>query len=210
VAAIGVLVVLAAWAFVKLQPTLPRLALPATPASAPAGPLDGRWEIAPGSVAGFRVRETALGMGNDVAGRTGSVTGALVVSGGQVTSAAFRVDLTAVTAGGKPQPQFARSLDVRQHPDATFTLAHPVTLGAAFASGATIHVTATGQFAMNGVSRLVTVTMSGRRDGTALQVTGSIPVAFPAWNISGPAGLGLLGSLAGHGEAEFLLILRQP
>jgi hypothetical protein len=41
-----------------------------------------------------------------------------------------------------------------------------------------------------------------------VQLAGSIPVAFRGWAIRGPKGYGLLGSLADHGIAEFLLILR--
>jgi hypothetical protein len=60
---------------------------------------------------------------------------------------------------------------------------------------------------LNGTSRPVTVTVSGRRDGTALQVAGSIPVTFSTWDITGPSGYGFLPSLANHGVAEFLLNL---
>jgi len=56
---------------------------------------------------------------------------------------------------------------------------------------------------------LVTFPVSARRDGTTLQVTGSIPVAFSAWGINRPAGFGFFGSLASHGAAEFLLVLSQ-
>lgn len=58
-------------------------------------------------------------------------------------------------------------------------------------------------------SHLVTVTLSGRRDGTALQAAGSIPVSFAEWGIQGPRGLGFFGSLAGQGSAEFLLTLHR-
>src|SRR3984957_7389835 len=142
-------------------------------------------------------------------GRTGAVTGALVVSGGRLTSAAIRVDLTAGKVGGKTQPQFAKSLGSGRYPDAIFILYRPVKLNPAFASGATIRVTATGLLELNGASRQVTFTVSGRRDGTALQVAGSIPVTFSAWDIKGPSGYGFLGSLANHGVAEFLLVLHR-
>jgi hypothetical protein len=56
----------------------------------------------------------------------------------------------------------------------------------------------------------VTVSISARRDGTTMQVAGSIPVTFSAWHITGPGGFGFLASLADHGTAEFLLTLRQP
>jgi polyisoprenoid-binding protein YceI len=206
-AALIVLVIAAAGAFVKLQPTLAPLGLPGSRAAAPAGPVDGTWQVAAGSAAGFRVRESVLGFGNDVVGRTSSVTGTVVISGPQVTEASFRVGLTAITVNGKKQAQFAESLGTQGHPDASITLAEPVTLSPGFDSGATISTTVRAQLTMHGVSRLVTFPVSGRRDGTELQLTGQIPVAFPAWHISGPAGFGFLGALASHGVAEFFLVL---
>lgn len=186
-AAGAAIVVLAAWVFIKFQPTASPLALPPGPASAPAGPLDGSWAVAAGSPAGFRVQETAPGMSNDTIGRTSAVTGTVVISGGRVTSAAFRIDLAAITVNSKTQPQFATNLRTGPYPDATFTLATPVTLSPAFTAGGTASLTATGQLAMNGTTHQVTVSVSARRDGTTLQVAGSIPVTFSAWHIKGRA-----------------------
>ena len=173
------------------------------------GPLDGTWAAGSGSVAGFRVRETALGFSNEIVGRTNAVTGTIVIAGNRVIGATFRVSLTTIKVSGKTQPQFARSLGTGDHPTATVTLAEPVTLGPAFTSGTAITRTAAGYLTMNGVSRLVTFTISARRDGSALQAAGSIPVTFPGWGIEEPGGFGLLGSLANHGTAEFLLILHR-
>ena len=131
---------LGSWAFIKFQPTLPPLALSA--ASPPTGALDGTWAVSTGSVAGFRVPETAFGMSNNVVGRTTGVSGTVVITGDRVTSATFRIDLA---LNGKPQPQFAKSLDTRSFPEATFTLAKPVELGSSFASGAIVNLTATGR-----------------------------------------------------------------
>lgn len=208
-AGLATLLVLAIWAFIRFQPTPAPLALPAAPAAAPAGPLDGTWAVSAGSVAGFRVPETALGMSNDTVGRTTAVSGTIVLSGDQVTAATFRIGLTALKADGKSQPQFARSLDTPRFPVATFTLTEPVTVGSSLATGGTVNVTAAGRLSMDGVTRPVTVTVAGRRDGSALDVAGTIPVAFSAWDIKGPGGYGFLGSLADHGVAEFLLILHQ-
>jgi hypothetical protein len=153
-------------------------------------------------VAGFRVQETALGFSNDAVSRTSVVSGVLTVSGGRVTQARFRVDLTTVKINDKTQPQFGGSLGTQAHPIATFTRSHPVPLGSAFASGATITSTAVGVLAMNGFSRPATVTIRGRRDGPVLRVAGCIPVQFKP-----PAGYGIFGSLASRGIAEFSLIL---
>jgi len=78
-----------------------------------------------------------------------------------------------------------------------------------FASGTAKGVTATGRLAMHGVSRIVTVTIHGRRAGAALHAAGSIPISFSAWNIKGPAGYGFLASLASRGTGEFLLTFRR-
>jgi hypothetical protein len=55
----------------------------------------------------------------------------------------------------------------------------------------------------------VTATISARRDGSELQVAGQIPVELAYWGIQAPAGAGLLGALADHGEAEFRLNLHR-
>jgi hypothetical protein len=52
-------------------------------------------------------------------------------------------------------------------------------------------------------------TVSGRRNGAALQVAGSVPIVLSDWGIKGPAGFGPLGSLSDHGVAEFLLALNK-
>lgn len=195
--------------FIKFQPDPPPLALPTARAAAPAGPLGGTWAAGPGSVTGFRVQETVLGFSNDVAGRTDAVAGTLTISGGRVTQASFRIGLTTVMVNGKTQSQFTASLGTRSHPVATFTLTRPVTLAPAFASGATIKITAAGQLTIHGATRPVSVTISSRRDGPELQAAGSIPVAFSGWGIKGPGGFGPFGSLANHGIAEFRLILHR-
>jgi polyisoprenoid-binding protein YceI len=208
-AALVVLVVAAVALIIKLQPTQPPLALPATAASTPAGPLSGTWQAGPGSVAGFRVAESALGFSNDVVGRTSSVSGALTISGDQVTHAVFRVGLTAIKVSGKTQAQLANSLGTQADPTATIALSGPVTAGSAFASGATITRTAVGQLTMHGVTRPATVTITARRDGTVVQVAGSIPVTFSTWGIRPPGGFGFFGSLADQGIAEFYLVLHR-
>jgi hypothetical protein len=135
------------------------------------------------------------------------VAGTVVIARQQVTEARFRVDLTTITVNGKTQAQFVQSLGTQADPDALITLVEPVTLDPAFASGATGSVTVRARLTMHGVARLVTFSVSGRRDGTELRLTGAIPVTFSAWHITRPTGSGFLGSLANHGVAEFLLIL---
>lgn len=209
IAALAVVVVSAVVLYVKGEPSAPALPLPAGAVRPPSGQLEGTWHVADGSVAGFRLKQTVLGMGNYIGGHTSAVTGSVVLSGDRVISATLRVQLTAIKVSGKTQPQFGASLGTSQHPVAAFTLSAPVALSPAFAAGGTTTVRATGQLAMNGITHLATVTMSARRDGTVLQAAGTIAVSFARWDIKQPAGFGFLGSLASHGDAEFRLVLHR-
>lgn len=204
-----VIVVAGAVIFAKSQPSAVPLALSAGAVRPPSGPADGAWDVTAGSVAGFRIRESALGFGNDVTGRTTAVTGTAVISGDQVTSAAFRIGLTAITVGGKPSPQFAASVDASAYPDATITLAGPVRLPAGFGAGRTVTAELPGQLTLRDVTRPVTITLSARRDGAAVEVAGSLPVAPAHWGITLPSGFGFLGGLSSTATAEFLLVLHK-
>jgi polyisoprenoid-binding protein YceI len=207
VVVIILLVVGAIAGFIKAPAPSP-LALP-TAASMPVGPLDGTWDIATGSVAGFRVQQSAVGVSNDLVGRTNVVKGTITVTDSQVTSATLRMDLNTIKVGGKTSPQFATSLDTQGNPSATFALTQPMPLSTAFTSGATLKGTAIGQLSMHGTSHPVTFAISERRDGEALQFAGSTPIALADWGIKAPQGYGFLGSLANHGEAEVLLVLHR-
>jgi len=63
--------------------------------SAGAG-LDGTWTITDGSQVGYRVTEVLFGQDTEGVGRTSSVTGSIEISGTQVTSGSFEVDMTTV------------------------------------------------------------------------------------------------------------------
>lgn len=101
----------------------------------------------------------------------------------------------------------ATGLAAGRYPDATVTLARPVPLPAGFASGTRVTFTAPAELTLRGVDHPATATITARRDGTAVQAAGSIPVAFATWGITGPQGFGPFGSLADRGTAEFRLIL---
>jgi polyisoprenoid-binding protein YceI len=196
-------------AAIKLQPTPEPLAVPAN-ASAPVGPVDGTYQPTSGSVAGFRIQQTVLALTSDVVGRTDDITGTVRIADGQAVTADLRVGLLTLASGdAKPAPQFGISLDTQQYPDATIKLTQPVTLDAAFASGTTRTVNTAATLTLHGITRTVTMPLSLRRDGTNIDVAGSIPVAFADYGIAGPEGYGALGSLADHGEAEFLLVLHR-
>lgn len=186
----------------------PPLTLPVSSAQPPVGPLDGRWSVADGSTAGFRVDQIVLGMHAAVVGRTPAVSGSVDIAGTRVTGASFAIDLTTLSVNGKVPAQIAISLDTAADPVATVELARPVVLPTGLAAGGPVTTTATGVLTLRGVAHAVTISLNARRDGDTIQVAGSMPVAFAGWGIEGPAGLGALGSLDDHGVAEFLVVLR--
>ncbi|HUN34191.1 MAG TPA: YceI family protein [Trebonia sp.] len=193
---------------VTLTPQPAPLALPKEVAG-PSGPLDRTWRVGTGSVAGFRIRETVIGFSNDVTGRTGDVSGTVVLAGSQVSRAAFQVSLTTIAVNGKArQPQLVQSLGVTLHPDATLALTRPLPLPSAFSTGGVVTTTAMATLTLNGITRPVTVSLSARRDGVAIDAAGSLPVSFASFGITGPRGYGAFGALASNGTAEFMLILR--
>jgi len=207
VAALIVLLLAAVAVAVKLQPVPAPLALPPNPA-APTGPVDGTWQVAPGSVAGFRIQQTVLLLHSEVVGRTSDITGTVTVAAGRATAANLQINLLALTTGDrKPAPQFGTSLDTKQYPTATVALAQPIPLDAAL-SGNAATLTATGSLTLHGVTRTATVSLALRRDGANLDIAGQLPVAFTDYSLASPTGYGPIGSLADHGIAEFLLILR--
>ena len=182
------------------------LALPkldAATAGTGRAPVDGTWTAGKGSLAGYRVREDFLGPGNSLVGRTSAVTGQIVVAHDSVTSASFRVDLTAVTANGKAQPQLAKILDTARFPAAAVTLTAPIIPGSRLVMNKTFTVKVTGLLTMHGITRAVSFAATVRYSGSLLEAAGSIPVTFSDWNIDVPQ------FLQNHAQLEFLLILQR-
>ncbi len=213
VASLVVLVVLAVATFGAVAAYLrtsadPPFALPAGAAAQPAGGLDGEWTVSSGAEAGFRVGQTVLFMNGEVDGRTSDVTGMATFAADRATGASFQVDLTTIKANGKASPQFEQSLDTANYPTATVALAGPVSLGSGFATGTTLTTSVAAKLTLRGRTRDVTASLSARRDGSNIDVAGSIPITFSDWGMPQPTGFGPLGSLADHGSAEFLLVLR--
>jgi polyisoprenoid-binding protein YceI len=195
-------------------PVPARLAL--EPAARPGGSgasrpelrgVDGAWRPTSGSRAGYRVHETLFGQGTTAVGRTEAVRGRLVISATTVESATFTVDLRTVSSDREPRDaQFrGRIMDTARFPNATFELSSPVRLSALPENLELIDVTARGRLTLHGTTRAVRVRLAARRNGTRIEINGSIPVGFADYGIPNPS----LGpaSTDDHGEIELLLVL---
>jgi polyisoprenoid-binding protein YceI len=190
-------------------PAPAKLSLAASPtagAALTAQQVDGRWTVSSGSQAGYRVQEVLAGQNNTAVGRTSSVTGSLRVIGSTVTSASFTVDLRSVRSdSGDRDAQFnGRIMDTQRFPHAIFTLTKPIALGPIPRVNQTLKVTAVGTLAMHGVTKPVTATMQARDAGSALAISGEIPVVFANWDIANPS-FGSFVKTKNSGLVEFLL-----
>ena len=179
----------------------------ATEPTPAAGGVDGRWTVAAGSEAGYRVPEVLNGQSTEAVGRTTAVTGELTIAGTTATAATFTVDMTTVASNeSRRDNQFrGRIMDVATHPTATFELSEPIDFGAVPAEGARLTAEAAGRLTLRGRTNPVTFTVEAERTGGTIRVAGSIPITFSDYGIPNPsAGPAQVGD---EGELEFLLVL---
>lgn len=171
--------------------------------------VDGVWEVADGSIVGYRVKEILFGQDNEAVGRTSEVTGSIRISGTTVAEATFTADLTSVRSDQERRDsQFrGRIMDVATYPTAMFRLTNPIELGSVPPEGGRAEFTATGELTLRGTSREVTFRLQAERGGGTIRVAGSIPIVFADWGIPNPS-FGPI-STSDRGELEFLLVLRR-
>ena len=167
--------------------------------------IEGTWEVAAGSTAGYRATEVLFGQTNEAAGRTEDVTGTLVIEGTTAAEASFEVDLTTLESDedlrdGQVQN---RILETSQFPTATFELTGPIDFGEVPDDLVEITTEATGELTVHGVTKAVTFDLTARRNGDAIEVTGSIPITWADYDISDPSGGP--AQVEDGGEMEFAL-----
>jgi len=167
--------------------------------------VDGSWKVASGSQVGYRVSEILFGQSHVAVGRTSSIQGSFVLNGTTVESGSFTADMRMVTSDqSRRDEQFnGRIMETSTYPTGTFVLDGPVELGSLPADGVTRTVRVSGTLTLHGTKRRVTFELSGRRTGSKLQVSGSIPITFADWDIPDPS-FGPI-STQDHGTLEFLL-----
>jgi polyisoprenoid-binding protein YceI len=169
--------------------------------------LDGNWKVTGGSQAGYRVNEVLFGQSTTAVGRTNNVTGQMAINGTTGSSADFSVDLTTVTSDQSQRDrQFqGRIMNTSEFPNATFKLTEPIDFGSIPSGSNPINVKATGDLTLRDTTKSVTVDLQARRDGSNIDVVGSIPIVFSDWSIPNPSNGPV--TTQDHGQIEFLLVL---
>ncbi|WP_323671671.1 YceI family protein [Candidatus Poriferisodalis multihospitum] len=183
--------------------------------------LDGTWAVdaetgeftlddATGSFAGFRVDEELARIGAFTAvGRTGDVSGTLVIAEESVTSVEIEVDLTTLrTDDSRRDGAVQRALGTSQHPTATFSLTEELHIDGAVELGGSISLMASGDLTVNGITQPVTIDIEAQFVGSVIAVVGSVEITFADFDVTVPQ-VPIVLSAEDHGIMEFQLLFRR-
>jgi polyisoprenoid-binding protein YceI len=176
----------------------------------------GRWVIAPGSLAGYRVREKLafLPAESDAVGRTAAITGsATFTESGHTVSvgtASFRVDVLKLKSNEAMRDQHIQTIGIQSatYPTATFVLSTPVTLPAAADLGQVVRTSVTGVFTIHGTSRRLAVPLQMRLGTAEIQAVGSLTFPWGEFRMTAPS-VGGFVSVTSHATMEFDLRLKR-
>lgn len=176
----------------------------------------GRWQIAAGSSAGYRVREqlTFLPAQSDAVGRTSSLTGTATIAqshgSATITEASFKVAVSTLKSDRSMRDEKIHTIGLEsdRYPTATFTLSAPLTLPATALSGNVAHLSATGALDIHGTSRRVTVPLELRLAGSTLQAAGSLSFPWSQFNMTAPS-IGGFVTVTDKATLEFDLRLQR-
>ena len=188
----------------------PKLALPAPSGSLAPGPVSGDWKVGTGSVAGYRVEEILFGQSHTAVGRTGKVTGEVLISGTVVTGGDFAVDLASVTSDQRSRDvQFhGYIMETYRYRYATLRLTAPIPFGTVPTAGQPVRASAAGDLTMRGVTRPVTFEVNADLVPGGIDVSAQIPVIFSRWDIPNPSFV--VAKVGSGGTIEVLLHLVRP
>jgi YceI-like domain len=175
----------------------------------------GRWSVASGSQAGYRVREKLafLPAESDAVGRTSSITGSatLTESKGRITIAAASFDVAVNTLKSDRSMRDEKiheiGLESNRYPTATFVLSTPIVLPASARTGSVVHTSIAGVFDIHGVSRLQTLPAQLSLSGSTLQVVGSLTFPWSEFGMIAPS-IGGFVNVTEHATMEFDLRLQ--
>ena len=194
---------------------------PTSTGGAPASPVDattvaGVWKVAPGSEAGYRVREklAALPAQSDAVGRTPAVTGSFRLerqgNGFTATAARFEADLTKLTSDETRRDNRIRTqgLESNRFPTATFVSSAPITLPADAVTGRAVKVSAEGDLTLHGVTKRVTIPIEGRLTGGRIELAGSHRFPMSDFAIE-PPNIANFVSVEPDATLEFRLVLEK-
>ena len=171
----------------------------------PTNATDGEWAVVSDSVVGYRVKEILFGQDTEGVGRTSAVTGSLIITNNEVTSAEFSVDMTSLISDSSRRDRQVnnRILDTATYPTATFALNDPIVLTPEALAGSDLTVNTTGTLTLRGVTKDIPVTLVARLVDNVIEVNGTIEIVFAEWQIPDPSVTAIV--VEDRGLLEFLI-----
>jgi polyisoprenoid-binding protein YceI len=171
----------------------------ASAAAVSANGLAGKWSVAAGSQAEYRVKEQFAGQTSqhEAVARTSTVSGGFTVagtaSGYQVSGLEFAAQLADLhsvdTVAGFNVTQRDRivqaALDVSRFPTAGFT-ADTVTVPAGVGDGQPVSLSVPGKLTIHGVTRDATISVTAQLSGDKIDLTGSTNQDMTDFGITPP------------------------
>lgn len=146
------------------------------------------YESATGTFAGIRIEEELASIGSTTAvGRTGDVSGTVVIDGTTVTSADLEVDVTTITTNeSRRDDKVQQALETSQFPTATFSLTQPIELGPDATNGEAVSVTGVGNLTVHGVTQAVEIPIEAKLVGDTIVMTASKEITFSDYGVEVP------------------------
>lgn len=149
--------------------------------------VDGSWQVAEGSEAGYRLDEVLFGQATTPVGRTEQVSGTVVVQDGMLTEAQVVVDVATISTDESARDAyFRRALDTTEYPEATFELTEPVDVTSVSTASAAVPVSAAGRLTLRGETVPVSATLEVRRAESGVEIAGSIPIVLDDFGLKAP------------------------
>ncbi len=167
----------------------------ASASSTSPGAIAGRWTIASGSQAGYRVREKLafLPALSDAVGRTSAITGDAMFADVKgtltVTAASFVIDVSTLKSNEQLRDEHIRTIGLQSatYPKATFVLTTPLALGAGALGGGVVKVSVTGVVNIHGTARRLTIPLQMRVTSSRIQAVGSLTFPWGEFNMTAPS-----------------------
>ena len=193
----------------------------ADPVSLTADSIESTWVVddefgefgfdnASGSFAGFRVeKEFFSGQNATAVGRTGGVTGQVVIGSGELSAAEITVDMTQMVSDDSAREGAINdAIKVDEHATGSFLVAEAVALDTdALAAGETVTVDVTGALTIAGATNQVTIPIEATivEDGLGL-IVGSADLVWADYGVETPQSS--VADVADEGILEFQLIVQ--
>ncbi len=135
---------------------------------------------------------------------SGSVTLTGTTAALGVSTATFTVDVSKLTSDDSRRDDHLRSLGIQtdQYPTTTFVLTNPIALPADATDGTAFKVSATGKLTIHGTTKVVTIPITARVNGSAVELVGSITFPFEQFGMTPPNVFGFV-SVVDSATMEF-------